>query len=296
MCLRSSFLLLISLFALFFGTGCERNEAIPFAGEDSEPNFERGKQLIRQGRNQEALSAFLKVIAKRGDEAPESYLEAGLLYQQHIKDHIAAIYYFRKYLELQPNSRQADLVAKRIEASTREFARTLPGHPMENQSVKLGFMDQLDSLKRENEQLKSELSALRAGMPAGSSSYPRSGFEIPIAQSTTPAPKTTVAEEPSPQVAEETPPSPVSRAPLVSESAASSNARITFEEPTRPSAASNAAAANRKHTVGPGDTLYSLAQKYYGNRSRWRDILSANRDQLKSDSDKLRIGMELKIP
>jgi nucleoid-associated protein YgaU len=47
--------------------------------------------------------------------------------------------------------------------------------------------------------------------------------------------------------------------------------------------------------VGKGDTLFSLAQRYYGNKSRWRDIYAANRDVMKSEGD-LRIGMEVKIP
>ena len=55
------------------------------------------------------------------------------------------------------------------------------------------------------------------------------------------------------------------------------------------------AAAARTHTVIKGDTLFSLAQRYYGNRSRWRDIYAANRDVLPSENA-LRIGMELKIP
>ena len=51
----------------------------------------------------------------------------------------------------------------------------------------------------------------------------------------------------------------------------------------------------RRHKIVKGDTLFSLAQKYYGNRSRWRDIYTANRDLMKSEGD-LRIGMEIKIP
>jgi nucleoid-associated protein YgaU len=51
----------------------------------------------------------------------------------------------------------------------------------------------------------------------------------------------------------------------------------------------------RKHIVAKGDTLFSLAQKYYGDRSRWRDIYAANRDVLPSENS-LRLGMEIKIP
>ena len=65
-------------------------------------------------------SEFLKVIQKRGlNESPESHLEVGLLYQFHFKDPIAAIFHYRKFRELKPNSPQADLVRQRIDAATR---------------------------------------------------------------------------------------------------------------------------------------------------------------------------------
>ncbi|MFI5357049.1 MAG: LysM peptidoglycan-binding domain-containing protein [Opitutales bacterium] len=66
--------------------------------------------------------------------------------------------------------------------------------------------------------------------------------------------------------------------------------------PTKPpTAAKPTSPGGRRHTIVKGDTLFSLAQRYYGNRSKWRDIYDANRDQLSSENS-LRIGMELKIP
>jgi tetratricopeptide (TPR) repeat protein len=86
--------------------------------------------MERQGRWDEALAAYLKVIDRRGDAAPESNLDAGLIYLNHIKDPIYAIYYFRRYLELEPNSKQAVYVKGLIDAAKREFARALPGQPL----------------------------------------------------------------------------------------------------------------------------------------------------------------------
>ena len=71
--------------------------------------------------------------------------------------------------------------------------------------------------------------------------------------------------------------------------------RGTVATGSRPPAGAATVAAGRRHTVGPGDTLMKLAQRYYGSRSRWRDIFNANRDVMKSESS-LKPGMELKIP
>ena len=284
---------LLALCALLFAAGCERGGGLPFASEESDSDFQRGKQLIRQGRNQEALAAFLKVIAKRGDDAPESHLEAGLLYQQHIKDPLFAIYHFSKYRELQPNSKQADLVRQQIDAAKREFARTLPAHPLEDASVKLEYNDQLDRLQRENEQLKAELAALRGAFPSGAVPRPRSGgFDIP--EPSGPAPRAAEVE-PAAEA------SPILRAPLNPEPTAARNAVESVVRPApnlraAPGVAANQSPAGKRHAVQHGDTLSSISRQYYGTSAKWREIYNANRDILKSENETLRLGMELRIP
>lgn len=290
--------------ALFLASGCERGDNQTLSSEADEPNYRQGQQLVKQGRSQEALSAYLKVIAKRGESAPESHLEAGLLYLQQIKDPLAAIYHFRKYLELQPNSRQAIYVKGRIDVAKREFARTLPAAPTENQAG-LDLLDKVDRLQRENEDLKAELIALRAGGPLGSTRTRASLNDQPAAQQ---RPQTDQALRPfitaasEPAVAED---SPISLAPEAPAEAAErpvlrqslpqvQPVRAAPTKPTAPSSAPSSAAV-RRHLVVKGDTLFSLAQKYYGNRSRWRDIYAANRDVLPSENS-LRLGMEIKIP
>ena len=290
---RFHFFSLLALCALLFAAGCERSGSLPFASEESDSDYQRGKQLIRQGRNQEALAAFLKVIAKRGDDAPESHLEAGLLYQQHIKDPIFAIYHFSKYRELQPNSKQAELVRQQIDAAKREFARTLPAHPLEDASVKLEYNDQLDRLQRVNEQLKAEVTALKGALPAGIAARPRLGFDIPEAAYPLPHATQVVPAEES---------SPILRAPLNPAPAAEShNAPASIVRPAPnpragPGAAANQTAGGKRHAVQRGDTLSSLSRQYYGTSAKWRDIYNANRDILKSENETLHIGMDLRIP
>jgi nucleoid-associated protein YgaU len=52
----------------------------------------------------------------------------------------------------------------------------------------------------------------------------------------------------------------------------------------------------RTHTVVRGETLYSLAARYYGKGSRWPEIVAANKDQLGGGDPKVKPGMVLKIP
>lgn len=56
-----------------------------------------------------------------------------------------------------------------------------------------------------------------------------------------------------------------------------------------------AAEAARQHVVKEGETLETIAERYYGDRSKWRVILDTNRGRLPLDGS-LPAGLELEIP
>ncbi|MEY4489012.1 MAG: hypothetical protein RIQ79_1520 [Verrucomicrobiota bacterium] len=295
---RPHFLLILVLFAGLILPGCAPRTVLPYAAEVDDPEYRRGKELQRLGRNPEALASFLKVIEERGGAAAESHLDAGILYQEHIKDPIAAIYHYRKFRELRPNAKQSDLVLQRIDAATREFARTLPAQPLDNQVDRTDMMDAIDRLQRENLQLKEQLAAARAATldstrqsatPMVNEPSVAGGNELDFGASGTDGPparltggQAPVGVVPIAPAAPQPPPPAFVMNPVAN-------------PPVATPAPAPAPAVGRRHTVAKGDTLYNLAQRYYNNRSRWRDIYSANRDVMRSETD-LRIGAELKIP
>tara|TARA_B100000123_G_scaffold237437_1_gene189202 strand:- start:570 stop:1343 length:774 start_codon:yes stop_codon:yes gene_type:complete len=145
---------------LFFGVlillGCSYPNEIIL--EKDHPAFERGKSLLKVGKNEDALDEFL-TVTRRVIECPQSHLECGrlLLSINARKDPIAAIYHFRRYLLLEPNSRESSKVEQLIITAEREILRKLPGEP---------YGDYLDFLKikEENDLLKRELADLRVRM------------------------------------------------------------------------------------------------------------------------------------
>jgi len=60
-------------------------------------------------------------------------------------------------------------------------------------------------------------------------------------------------------------------------------------------AAPVAAPGVRTHVVANGDSLSRLAQRYYGNASRWQDIYNANATLL-GPNGILKVGTTLRIP
>ena len=129
--------------------------------EEDHPAFERGKSLLKVGKGKEALDEFL-AVTRRLSECPQSHLECGrlLLSLDGRKDPVAAIYHFRRYLLLEPNSREASKVEQLIITAEREILRKLPGEPYGE------YLDSLE-LKEANDLLKREVSDLRIrlGMP-----------------------------------------------------------------------------------------------------------------------------------
>ncbi len=274
---------LVALAAVLLCAGCGgENGALSPETDDS--GYRDAKQLENQGRMDEALATYLKVIARRGEDgAPESHLDAGQIYLGYLKDPIYAIYHFRKYLDLEPNSKQAQLVRGQIEAAKREYARTIPGQPTDGTTSHVDLQDDGDSLRRENQELKSELAAMRASATPGTitrtttdlsaSDQPLPTEAIPTTDDASPIKLAPMDQPPVQVVAQTDEPAPPAAVP------------------TRPATRPTASGSGRTHTIVKGDTFSSLAQKYYGNRSRYRDIMAAN-----PGVSTLKLGAQIRIP
>jgi nucleoid-associated protein YgaU len=53
--------------------------------------------------------------------------------------------------------------------------------------------------------------------------------------------------------------------------------------------------ATQYHEVKKGDTLWKIAEHYYGDGSLYKDIFEANKNIL-SDPNSIKVGQKLKIP
>lgn len=296
-------LCLCSLAAMLFVAGCGRYDSSTFTAEIDEPNYRRGKDMIRQGRNQEALVSFQKVIEKRGDDAPESHLELGILYQQQpsFKDPIAAIYHYRKFLELKRNSPQADLVRQRVDAATREFARTLPAQPLDNQMERIDLLEKIDQLQRENALLKEQLIGVRTQAINTPRPAPGNTTVAAHANAGGGGAADPIATQPL-EPAESPFANPVDEGSVVVDVPAQPTVPVPPTRPTQPTTVNPTAppaqpSAGRRYVVQKGDSVFAIAKKHYGTASnaRVQGILNANRGVL-PNAGALQPGMTLVIP
>jgi tetratricopeptide (TPR) repeat protein len=196
---------------------------------DRYPDYQRARKAVEMGDFRGAAGLYERVVQAAPD-ASRARLELGLLYDEKIGDPIAAIYHYRQYLALRPDSDKKQLVEDFIERSKLALASNQPQSPAFDPA-------ELTRLQTENATLRMQVTELQGRVVA------------PAAD----------------------PPKPEATAP-----------------PVAPS-------ETRTHVVQKGDTLQSLALRYYGTRSSWERIYAANRTILPS-KDQLKVGQQLVIP
>lgn len=237
--------------------------------EEELPSFRNGEDYLRQGRHDQAMSSFLKVV-DTVSIAPESHLFLGQLYLEHTKDPVLAIYHFGEYLKYKPTSRQAPMVRELINTAKKEFARTFPADlfnaELERMDM-LAVIEQKDaeilSLKKELARLQGEHNTLTGRMQEMQSRAP-----------SYPEPETPVVTQQRPRV------QPLPRSNLLG----GGNSQVQTPQ-----------AALRVHIVQPGENLAIISRQYFGDSSRIVDIFEANRDVI-PNVNTITEGQRLKIP
>lgn len=239
----------------------------------------RAAQLA--GNVGEARSIFEDIAVARPSDAM-SRLQLGILLQDLSDDPYAALGEFRAFLRLAPGSEKEEMVRERIRRARDQIARrTIDGDSADGPSSP-GSEEQA----RRIAQLEEELAAARNEAAAAVAERDKFRGEADKLQ------RELSAKDRQLDVLQN---SGVVAAPR------SDLSRAAEEEIERENAEAAAHAAvspkagPRTYKVKRGDSLWSVAQKAYGDASRTADIRAANRDRL-GDSDKLVEGMILVLP
>jgi len=208
---------------------------------DQNPDYIHARNAAAAGDFRVAAAHYNKAL-QAIPNAGQAHFELGVLCDEKLGDPVAAIYHYRQFLELEPNSERRKVVEGYLERAKLALAAKLP---VPNASDPAELM----RLQTENTTLRARVAELEHA-----ANTVTNVVSAPVAPPAV-APPVVVA------TATNTPP------------------------PASP----------RTHVVQKGDTLQSLALKYYGTRSAWEKIFSANRAILPS-KDQLKVGQQLVIP
>jgi nucleoid-associated protein YgaU len=172
-------------------------------------------------------------------------------------------------LELRPDSEKRQLVEDFIERAKLSLAAKLPQSPAVDPGELARLQNDKAALLQENATLRSRIAELEKSTVAAAATV----TEPPAATAVTvPANVTTLNSSSTPNIV-------MAAAPVTA-----------MGEPP-----STDSSRGRTHLVQKGDTLQSLALRYYGTRSAWEKIYLANRSGLPS-KDQLKVGQQLLIP
>ena len=240
-------LALLLAMALVCVTGCDRFAAVTGGDLNHNPDYTRARNAEAAGDFHVAATFYTKTL-RALPNAGQAHLEFGVLCEEKLGDPIAAIYHYRQFLELEPNSERRQVVEGYLERAQLSLAAKLPAATGADPSELMRLQSENSALRQENANLRARAADLE---------HATNGVAT------------------------------ASNPPAVAPPAAPANPPPAPPAPTPTSL--------RMHTVQKGDTLFSIAVKYYGTRSAWDKIYAVNRTGL-PNKDQLKIGQQLVIP
>lgn len=305
----------LSISALLLVAGCTPEAKLKPVDNDFEtPLFLRAKEKYELRDYEGAIILYEQVVRENPNMA-KAHLELGLIHDDKLGDYVSAIYHYRRFLKLRPDSDKARIVRQWITRAELAFAAQQPNSPLQN-------ADELARLQKDNINLKAEVEETRR-VQREMEAQLKAALAQPVAMVQQPTSRP--AQEPQPAPRQEAPPpAPVRPSPSVGKGASpapvtapspavappaekpvSAGVQIPVAVPVAPPpvaarqepAAAPVASPARVHVVQEGETLWRIASKYYpGEVQRGVErIQEANRDTV-SDVTKLRVGQQLRVP
>ncbi|OGV40839.1 MAG: hypothetical protein A2X48_22910 [Lentisphaerae bacterium GWF2_49_21] len=129
------------------------------------PVFKKGRNKKEDGKFAESAKAFEDYL-KINPYSAKCHLELASLYSDNLDDPLVAIYHFRKYLEMEPDSPDRKKIETWIQAAEKEYYTQLKSrYPDDETKKQLEILKErekryilhLTRLRNENEYLKSQL-------------------------------------------------------------------------------------------------------------------------------------------
>jgi len=258
--------------------------------------------MTQEGHYDEAISLCRKVIETNPGFA-RPHLDVALLLQDHKKDYIAAIYHYRKYLEMRPGSEKKNMILQRIRQAEDSFVAVR----MKKTSPGLVSIQEVESrcevLKKKNTALKSRVAELKEELGAIRDVEHQKYIESvagDLGKVSDPA-----AEIQSPPKEVKTPPKKSSKSQKTKNDRKAVSHRVSSAAAKKPqpaarkpkSSKTKSSTEPKTYTVMRGDSLTKIAHKMYGDADLYTKIQAANKKILKGKKkDEVQIGQVLVIP
>ena len=286
--------------------GCDRAPFGKASSERAETLYRSAMAEYQAGRLEKAIVCFEKALGANPLNASARF-QLACLKQDSKNDYLGALIDYKEFLRLEGHGDKADMALSRLKRC-EELLFSNVGSQAQSQEF---FQNEIIKLKEENVRLTSLLAEVEKRYLSLSNDFERTkkfvssvGVEDEVAP---PAkfkiPKGIIAENDEADA-----PLDISQAMKELKALKEDEASVeNVEQPFNKAVASKkpvSSAENKKaatpekpatYTIKDGDTLISVARRFYGHGRYWRKIQEANRSVVSVDG-KVRAGMEIILP
>ena len=123
--------------------------------EEKEPHFVLGQSRVNAMDYPGAIEAFEQSL-EANPQSAAAHFELGWLYEEKASDPAAAIYHYERYLKLNPNAGNADVIRQRIDGCKQKLAADVLGLPSSSAA-----QQQLEKLAEQNRELQQQVDRLQ---------------------------------------------------------------------------------------------------------------------------------------
>ena len=150
-----AFLMVVTLLT----AGCGRFASTTNGDLERNPDYLTARKAAESGDFRVAVTLYKRVL-RTAPEASQAHLELGVLYDQKLNEPIDAIYHYRQFLELEPNSDRRQVVEGYIERAKLTLAAKLPSANAVDPSELTRLQTEKSALMQENAALRSRVAEL----------------------------------------------------------------------------------------------------------------------------------------
>lgn len=307
-------------------SGCKPSVAVADARDRATPGFARAISLEQVGKFDEAIKQYEQELLDH-PRLFSAHLLLALLLHDHRQDYVAAVYHYQQYLKLRPGGEKDQMIEGRVRLAEQLLAAQLlrrVGDIADTAQARMSaeitsLNTRVTTLEGEKGALVDEKGKVSQELQAAQAEVQRlrrlvDNLRLSDADSMPERAKSSVLSRLLSRGDPVSEAEPEKLPPLSSDAIAAAReeaARLAAGGGTgaeaRPTAGGQAAIsaaasgtgqrapALKTYVVQPGDTLFGIAERYYGDGTQWTKVREANKSRIHADGQ-VRAGQVLLIP